>query len=366
MTGMQESTSTSRQDSASGSNRRARIVAREKVEARARQLLDILDARDPGLRGRLAEAPLVELATWDELEVTYIDPAAQAPDCTIAGAYVDTFEPPRIGVVKGTYHAREAFTALHELGHHLQRTELDLAEDLPLQPDRGHLLEEMTSDAFAAAILIPPDVAHTHLGGSTPNAAQVAKLWNAVGASRAAVCVRAAQNLSSPGHVVLLDPDGVIVFSASYADYPLRRGLDQSQTEIVRAVRTSSAGLVSRKTTWIYGNGTPGQELYAQATKLGDYFVVVSVVDGAPWERMSLSAPKPTYYKEWHTCVNCGHVMRTYGAEYCETCKDPRCADCGRCACPSRVVERTCIRCFEIKPAHLFTGDLAVCMDCES
>lgn len=349
-----------------GSSRRARIIAREKVEDRVKQLLDILDGREAGLRARLAEAPLVELATWDELEVTYIDPAAQSPDCTIAGAYVDTFEPPRIGIIKGTYHAREAFTALHELGHHLQRTELDLAEDLPLQPDRGLLLEEMTSDAFAAAILIPPDVAASYLGSSTPTAAQVAKLWKNVSASRAAVCVRAVQNLSSPGHVVLLDADGIIVFSASYADYPLKRGLDQSQTEIVRAVRTSNAGLVSRKMSWVYGNGTPGQEVYAQATRLGDYIVVVSVVDGAPWERMSLSAPKPTYYKEWHTCVNCGHIIRTYGAETCVTCKDPKCHECGRCACPSRVAERICTGCFEIKPAHLFIGDSTVCKDCGS
>ncbi|MCU1579996.1 MAG: hypothetical protein JWP19_2200 [Rhodoglobus sp.] len=329
-------------------------------------MLELLDARDPAIRDRLEAGPVAELGTWSDLEIAYIDFAAQSPDCTIAGAYVDTIEPPRIGIVPGTFSRREAFTALHELGHHLQRTQIELAEDLPGQPDRGRQLEEMTSDAFAAAILIPPALATEHLGGSTPTAAQVARLWRAGQASRAAVCVRAVQNLASPGHVVLLDADGVIVFSASYADYPLRRGLDESQTEIVRAVRTSNAGLVSRKTSWLYANDVPGQEMYAQVTRLGDYFVVVSVVDGAPWERIALSAPKSAYYKEWHSCVNCGHVMRTYGAEICPTCGDPKCGECGRCACPSRVSERTCRNCFTIKPAQLFKGDSEVCRECLS
>ncbi len=326
-------------------------------------MLALLDAQDPALRGRLSEAPLVELGTWPDLEVKYIDRSAQSPDCTIAGAYIDTVEPPIIGIIEGSYSRREAFTVLHELGHHLQRTELQLAQDLPSQPDRGRLLEEMTSDAFAAAILIPADLAQKYLGDKTPTAADVRRLWVEANASRAAMCVRAAQNLSSPGHVVLLDADGVISFSATYAEYPLKVGLDQSESAIVRSARSSGAGLISGKTTWRYSEGATGQEHYAQATRLGDYILVISVVDGAPWEQIALSAPKQTYYREWHTCVTCGHLMRTYGHEVCAICKDPKCPDCGRCACPSRVAERTCTECFLVRPAQFFVGDSIVCTD---
>lgn len=50
--------------------------------------------------------------------------------------------------------ARRDFTALHELGHHLQQNSFDLMEAFARQPDGGVLLEDTACDAFAAEILL--------------------------------------------------------------------------------------------------------------------------------------------------------------------------------------------------------------------
>lgn len=346
------------------SDRRAKILARDLVARRVEVMLTVLDGRDTQLRARLGTDPVGELGTWSEITVEYIPASAQSVDCTIAGAYMDDTEPAIIGIVDGSFSRREAFTALHELGHHLQRTEDQLVDDLPLQSDHGRALEEMTSDAFAAAILLPDSVVQHTLGRGTPTALQVRELWKSGNASRAAVCVRAAQQLASPGHVMLLDPAGIINFSAAYADFPFRRGLNQTETTIFEAANRSEARATSRVTNFIYANGTRGQDLYAQATDLGGYLLIVAVVDGAPWETLALSSTARPVYRDWHQCVACGELFKTLDIQRCEMCEDPKCPECGRCACPSRVEERQCTKCFMIKPAHQFLASATICLDC--
>jgi hypothetical protein len=346
------------------SDLRAKIVARELVARRVEIMLAVLDGRDTQLQARLGADPIAELGVWSEIVVEYIPASSQSVDCTIAGAYLDDTEPAVIGIVDGSFSRRQAFTALHELGHHLQRTEGQLVDALPLQPDRGRALEEMTSDAFAAAILLPDSAVRNSLGRGTPTALQVGELWRSGNASRAAVCVRAAQQLASPGHVMLLDPTGIINFSAAYADFPFRRGLNQSETSIFDAANRSEARATSCVTNFIYANGTRGQDLYAQATDLDGYLLIVAVVDGAPWETLALSSTARPVYRDWHQCVACGELFKTLDIERCEMCQDPKCPECGHCACPSRVAERQCTKCFMIKPAHQFPPNATVCLDC--
>lgn len=344
----------------------ARAIARALIDGRVARLLEILDERDPDLKSRLRLQPRVELDTWSDVEVLDIPANTQNPDCSIAGVYVDTVVPAQIGVVEGSYYRRETFTVLHELGHHLQRT-TELVDDLPGQPDRGAVLEEATSDAFAAAILLPRSEVDAAIGSGTPSVSQVRELWLASPtASRAAVCVRAAQHLASPGYVMLLDRDGRISFAAAHNTFPLRKGLDQSATTLAAAVRDNPFGVVARKTRFRFASGQESDEFYAQATELDGYTLIVAVADGAPWERISLSSVQRPTFKKWHECSSCGELTAIGEAESCDVCRTVKCGDCGRCACPSRVAELLCTECWIVKPAQQFPSAGTVCLECVS
>ena len=109
---------------------------------------------------------------------------------------------------------------------------------------------------------------------------------------------------------------------------------------------------------------TPLGGLYAQATNLDGYVLIVAVVDGAPWEALALSSRAPTVLGGWHSCAICGNVFKSWDEAPCEICGTIKCPDCGRCDCPSRVVERKCVSCNMIKPAQFFVTDNLICIDC--
>lgn len=341
--------------------RRARIRARELTDHRVERMHQLLTQRDTDSIAQLHLDAIRELQLWSEIEIVPLQEGTDS-DCSIAGLYLDDTAPPRIGIVRSNSRARENFTALHELGHHLQRTDLDLASELGDQPDRGRQLEEDTADRFAASVLIPSALTSRILGDGTPTAAQVVQLWQHASASRAAVCVAAARQLETPGHVLLLDPEGTVSFCATKGDYRLRRGSDQSTTEIHRHYAQSSRSVVATQTRFVYRDGTQGTELYAQATNMHGYTVVVAVTDHAPWEALSLSSTDAPVLGGWHECATCGDVFRSW--ERCERgCGGYRCTN-GHCDCPTYLKEQICNSCFEVKPAHLFAAGSTSCTDC--
>ncbi len=323
----------------------------------------LLACRDADSLAQLRTDAIRELQLWSELEVVSLSEDSTS-DCSIAGLYLHDTDPPRIGIVRSNSRARENFTALHELGHHLQRSDLELASELGDQPDRGRQLEEDTADRFAASILIPSGLISTIIGEGTPTAVQVVELWQQAAASRAAVCVAAARQLEAPGHVLLFNPDGTVSFCATKGEYRLRRGSDQSTTEIYRQYAQSSRTVVSTRTRFVYRDGTRGAELYVQATDMQGYTLAVAVTDHAPWEALSLSSTAAPILGGWHECGTCGDVFRSW--ERCERgCGGYRCTN-GHCNCPTYLKEQTCHSCFEVKPAHLFTAGSDTCADCMS
>lgn len=326
-------------------------------------MLEIVQARGSDVLASLRTHPIAELETWPELEITLLD-AVPASDCAIAGVYFSDYTPARIGIWEGSSIPRQHFTALHELAHHLQLHDATLSAEFDAQVDQGEQLEELTCDAFAAAVLLPDELMNMHLGPGTPLAAQVATLWQASGASRAAVCVAAAQRLQSPGHVVLLDENDEVAFASSVGELPLRRGRDQSQTKVLRALRTTSLNSISvRDHRFIYRDGIEGTSLYAQATTMGAYTVVVAVAHNAPWEAISLSASAPSVRASWQECTHCQELFQVWG-ERCDRCRAGFCPECGHCDCASRVAVQICNECFLEKPAQLFTASATLCDEC--
>lgn len=335
--------------------------------AQVAAMLNYIDGSDPGIRSRLFDDALNTLADSDEIDVCLVpDQEIDASGCSVAGGYLADHTPPVLVIAESASRGRQAFTALHEYGHHLQQSAYDLMERLTEQPDGGLTLEDAACDTFASAILLPKELVKQHIGDRGPSADAVLSLWRAAPqVSRAAVCVRAALTLQTPGHVTLLDENGVVVFSSSRELPPLRRGSDQSRVSIVVAARQALRRIVNGEAEFFYRDGIRGQELYAQAADMGGMTVVVSVTERAAWRKLSLprrdSGPKGIFRICEHGA--CGHEFRTFERP-CEQCGVTSCPECGRCNCGFRLRERTCPSCHLVKAAHLFDDATGACQDC--
>jgi len=323
----------------------------------------------------LVPDPCQVLEDWEELDFRLVPQPATTPGltgggpsatdvgCSVAGAYLESTDPlvlPIVQVAQAASSGRRAFTALHELGHHLQRTDLDLAAVLWDQQSLD-MFEDLACDAFAADVLLPDQSVDSIIDANGPTASDVVALFDRTGASRSAACVRASQRLPAPGHVLLLNDDGSVFFAAANGMPPLRKGSDQSGVDVVaRGLRTGSSRGRGR---FSYRDGIVGDELFIQTGRTDDYLVVVAVTDHAPWEGFTLHSrdvgPRGSSYE----CADpgCGATYVSFEPR-CARCGVPPCTDCGRCNCVPTVAEKNCTSCWMVKPAAFFVGD--VCGDC--
>jgi hypothetical protein len=345
------------------------IAARDLVARQSASMIATLDNVKPELRAALFADAFTALGSQADLVVRLMPeaetgPQSTAPTCSVAGLYIADEQPPVLAVAAAASAGRRAFTALHEFGHHLQRTLTALMDLLLQQPDGGLQLEEAACDAFAAEILLPGDLVDRFIDKRGPTGPNVVDLWHASDASRAAVCVRAAQRLPAPGQVVLLNSDGTVSFAASMGLPPVKRGSQQGDIGTVHdAFRRS--GRATGRTRLRYRDGILGDELHAQVVPMGGYLLLVAVTDSAPWETFSLSSASPGPVATAWVCEHpeCGRDFRSFDPR-CSRCHRPTCPECGRCGCVPRVRERTCDGCFRLLPASLFDGSSAQCREC--
>lgn len=339
---------------------------RAAVRAQVQAMLITLDSALPGRREDLCRDPVGVLRTWPEVIYREVPSASTGSRCSVAGAYYSTEEPPLLTVADATSPGRRAFTALHELGHHLQQSDLDLAETVDLHGDTAEIFEDAACDAFAADVLLPGELVAQHLPDGTPTADDIVALHRSSVASRAAVCVRAAQHLTSPGHVLLLGGDGTVQFAASHLMPRPVRGSDQSGAPVIARALTAVTGpsRAQGRTRLRYRNGIEGDELFAQAAPIDGYLVVVAVTEHAPWETgftlpMVQSGPRAA----WLICEHpeCGFEFQSFD-DPCARCALPACPECRRCRCAPVVKERRCLGCFTIYPLSYFNGER--CQDC--
>lgn len=350
-----------------GEHHRPIGVSRSAVIDQVSAMLDHIDSSDPRLRSQLFDDAVGTLTAQDDIDVRLVpDQEVDASGCSVAGGYLANHMPPVLAISESASRGRRAFTVLHEYGHHLQQSVYDLMERLTQQPDGGLSLEDAACDTFASALLLPKELVKQHIADRGPSAATVLSLWQAAPqVSRAAVCVRATLTLQTPGHVTLLDENGVVIFSSSRDLPPLHRGSDQSRVKIVNAALRAAGRIIDGEAEFVYRNGIRGQELYAQAADMGGLTVVVSVSERAPWRKLSLprrdSGPKGAFRICEHSV--CGHEFHTFERP-CEQCGVPTCPECGQCNCGFRVREQTCPSCYLVKATHLFDKSTGVCQDC--
>lgn len=343
------------------------VVRRADVQAQATAMVGVARAQFGNAFDDLRTDPCATLTAWAEVEFQYVTNAGGAPDderCSVAGAYIENFDTgaPIVQVELAASAGRRAFTALHELGHHLQRTDVDLLKGTWAQRD-NEFFEDLACDAFAAAILLPEENVTRYIDAAGPTVDDVVRLYEASSASRSAVCVRAAQRLPAPGHVVLLTDEGDVFFSSSRDLPPLRRGSDQAGDSLITRALTN--GRSSGRGRFTYRDGIRGGELFIQAATFdGDLLLLIAVTDSAPWEGFALPSkdvgPEATSYE--CSDLACGATYESWERR-CPKCSMPPCTDCGRCGCTTTSAERQCTTCWLMKPAATFNGD--TCADCD-
>ena len=324
------------------------------------ELRALADAHDyPGIARALVEHELAR-GVYD-LDALRVDPAdeinavgevdvhlAFLPDdrCPVAGYYDHDSRPPRIVLHPSSTAARDRFTVLHELGHHLQRTVAAWADVWCLLPRaEGEGLNEAVADAFASEVLIPDRT--IDLSASDVTARALCTAFNQITTvSRSALAHHALRG-AAPGDdvtVVVCDLAGVVVFARAVGRLwaPARDGQQPSLRSLVnialdnegRATGALEPGLVS-------ASGNIQDDLVADLAIDSSGRYAFAVIRPA-----SRYAP-PSWVDTTQECTNpaCGETFKQAASpSTCQRCGDRRSPHCGSCSC-SVDVPSTCPRC---------------------
>ncbi|GAB3430172.1 hypothetical protein GCM10027436_02940 [Actinophytocola sediminis] len=335
----------------------------------AAAMIQVLERKDPGTVERLRNDPLSVLRTWPGIQLILAAESSAGSGCSIAGRYDDETDPPTLVVGAARSYRRRGFTALHEFGHHLQRTNVELGQTLFTGPD-SEGLEETACDEFASHVLLPDDLVAEAIGTAGPTANDVVDLYVTSRASREACCVRAANMLNGAGAVLLLDSAGTVLFAAPRGLVPPARGSDQSKTPLIEAALRQRTSAQRDETFVTYRNGDASEHLYGQAAWCDDHDYLIAVVasDNVPW--MPLALPRPGTrrgrYGTWWTCEapGCGESFKITESP-CERCDQPRCGH-GHCGCTALRAQRDqeCAECHLTLPPRCFDGTSPICRDC--
>lgn len=334
------------------------------VSDQALSMLQRLETLWPNSRTRLQADALAELDGWEQVQVVRVADTASQISCSVAGGYVHSTVPPTLTVTESISDRRQQFTALHELGHHLQKNDADLALAVRRQRADREAFEDAACDLFASLVLIPDCDLPARSNGRSPSAADVVDLYQSTQASRAACCVRVTGQLDTHGVVALYDAVGTVSFAAAHGEvFPPARGSSQVNTPLVAAALRTGRNVRVDDTFVQYSTGGHSQLLYGDAVWAGSYLFTVSVLDRPGWR--SFASPRPDTSKfrprEW-ICEVC--EVEFLPTATCRRCETPRCPT-GHCTC-TLAAERQCQRCFLLLAPSRFASQTSVyCRDCE-
>lgn len=352
------------------SARSVRMRARLDAPAYVHRMMNSFLAREGVDLDEIRRDPIGWLRHWPEVEVFDLERSRTASDerCDVDGLYRGEETPPRIGVAFSSVRQRMNFTALHELGHHIQLTDEDLLENLLERGDGGSALEEEACDAFASAVLIPEATAKSLLGTRTPSAEAVVELWRALSTvSRSAVAMRARDQIDGDGHVIVLSGTGEVTFATSTTAIRPARRSDQTATAIWEAIERGQEGAtVTARGRFAYNSVLAGDTYFMQATPAGSGYIVVAATERVPW---TLSVARQEYvpYGRSYVCLHLGCVaeFRAGPNELCATCGNPICPTCQRCGCSvAAPAEFQCTECFLLKSGSQQSATTGVCEEC--
>lgn len=320
----------------------------------------------PPVREQLSRDPFRALESLG-FEVRMRAEATITGGCSVA-ATLDHGPPPKITIVAAASVGRQRFSTLHEFGHALIRADTEIHDVFFEQPDGGTQLEEDVCDAIAATLLIPADHVNECLGNEGPTARTVLDLIeSSPGASREACCVRAAERISGPGHVMVLR-DCIALFTASHSTpFRVRRNTPQAPDHL--AARAAGLGTARGHAPVTYASGVTSDSFFMDAVydPAKDVVIAVFMENRPPWEQGLALPPERATGAADACCTRCEVDFEGFG----RTC--PSCGDyyhrgddgCGRCSCPDAAPRsKVCSECFLRRPASNFNASPEICDIC--
>ena len=316
-------------------------MTRHRAVDAVRYLAAGLDHRRPGTLERLRVDAEAEIDAWDDLDIHLVlatDRSIVDSGCSTYGMYQSGTRPPRLVIASSRSHGRNNFTILHELAHHLQRTDPDWRGDVlaEVSQDQALRLEHRVCDEFASVLLLPdfhwPPDRHVTAG-------LLREVHAASTASRAALVVRAGRFMRPQQVSFLVAPDNEITFNHTRGDdlAPPPRGTVFAHPLIERARRAGGTE-VSGSLGFVYRTGTTRDGLTATAASdRTGYTFVVAEQDTSYGQRA-----------EWSTATldcSCGAEYAARNTGTCHRCNQPLCPECTTCPCADA---RTapCTRCY--------------------
>lgn len=327
--------------------------------------LAILGTEMPELLSLLGSDAEGAIRQWPNLSLSLADdgdPEVVRSDCPTSGLYIWGQRRSRIIVARSPSRGRNAFTILHELSHHLQRSNPDWLDVLSaLSDDQARVLEHLVCDEFASEILLPrASVVELSQAGSI-TAAGIRDLYEQTHASRAAAIVRTKYLLPLDSVSLLLDDGGDLVFSQSRGDLvpPSREGAVIGR--IIGDATSRVGNEITGSVDFRYKTGTLLERI--DATAAADYegryiFVVATRVERYDQIRTKW---KPTLVE-----CPCGDSFPSNeGLDPCVRCKERICPSCERCYCAADNNSTVCTVCWTELSARETSRGLTVHEDCE-
>lgn len=310
---------------------------------------------DSTVRELLADDPVEAVEALFGIDIV-VHPRGStvAGGCGVHGLYTPGNEArlPRIEITQSVSRRRDGFTTLHELGHHLIRSDATIVDSLYDLPDmekrRSH---ELVADAIAGRLLVTDADADTAFGSGV-NAPAVRELFLTTNASREACCVRAADALDQVG-AVMLGRDNVAVFTAHRGTpWTVARDVSQAPDGIL-ARATDVNGRVSGQARLRFRTGTTSTPLFADAVVTDDGWVFAVFGRDRP-PAGGLSLPIGGFEEtEGIECATCGMTFAPRGKPC--VCGDHKCP-VGHCSCQKGPPTKLCIGCFQYKHVDMFNG----------
>ncbi len=305
----------------------------EHVDRAVRYLIDIAATHADASLEDLASDALSTLERCRHITFRYNLRRIET-ECEYAGRY--RWDPPIIEVSQSRSRARDAFTALHEYGHHLQKTDVTWALDvLGVLPEfTRHRLEETIANVFASQVLIPSSVVSELTAGAV-TAKLLTELHARTAASRHAIIRRAAGLTPDPTLLVVTDHRGDVVASVSNDSNLYTPPTGSHQPDLARLAATAAAGTAVHGRTEAglqYSTGKARSDLNIELIPDKDGFHFFSVI--TPTYRFG----SQQWDEESVECSNeaCGTVFIATPMNRHDACGGHRCPRCGACACEHR------------------------------
>ena len=325
----------------------------------ARHLIAELHHRHPQAATLLGADPITALPHIPGLRVV-IDHTARNPVCPIEGTYDAATTTIRYRPTGND--ARDRFTLLHELGHHLLAINdgwnYDVVPLLTQAKVKIHV-EERLVNAFASLVLIPDEQADSALARGV-TAVAVRDLYLSTEASATACLARC---LLEPGDrlVMLANGAGHVWYAQSNGE-PYAPSTEVEQPAIahgaLRAIQTDGTARFTGHEGIRYRSGSTNTRVAFDICTEGS--LVFVIVEPTPFDLRVDN----TRFEFSLTCVaGCGATFTPEEAPgRCATCSETRCPRCRGCECPR---ETYCTRCTIALPTARATAGMTVCEECE-